>query len=363
MVQIISSKQFGMQSFAFQRGVSFEHHDSQAQLTTLDSLDISGLRGGYSFTHSLALWNGPSTLADADNAVVYAGDSLVANAAGTPTGGKVTGMLVESGSLGSYLIGTALGAVDIFEASQTDSREDDMALLRFALRGNDRVTLSAFDDVVASQNGNDIVNAGAGDDSISGNSGGDTLFGQDGDDLIDGGFGYDQIFGGLGRDVIYGREGSDRIRGNQGGDSIDGAQGNDRLFGGYGYDKIFAGTGRDTLDGGYGQDVLYGGADSDVDVFVFSATGHSPTAETRDVVHDFVSRIDILDLSGMDANTAQAGDQAFVFNGQDVGANAVWYRTSGTSVIVSADVNGDSQADFSLRVTGSHNLSPVDFIL
>lgn len=363
MVQIISSAKFDMQTFAFQRGVTYDSHAVRTVGDTLTSEDIPGLLGSYTYTSSAILWNGAATFANATSGVVYAGRQMGANAAGTPNEGTVTGILQGSGGLGSFLIGVSINASDIFDASQTTSREDDTAILRITLSGNDRITLSDFADVIASQNGNDIVRAGAGNDDIAGNSGADTLFGGTGDDSLSGGFGYDSLSGGEGRDVIHGDAGSDRIRGDQGSDTLYGDAGRDRLIGGYGYDKLYGGAGADKLIGGNGRDALYGGADADVDTFIFKSIEDSPNATQRDVVHDFTRGTDKIDLSALDANSTQTGDQAFTFGGQTAAAHAVWYRLSGTGLIVSADVTGDTQADFSIRVSVMNGLSATDFIL
>lgn len=363
MAQIISSQQFDMLSFVFNRGVTFDHHATKTQAVTLTSADIAGLSGSFKFGSSVSLWNGTAAIATADDAVIYAGNGLSANAAGTPNAGTVTGILRQDGDLGSHLIGVSINAENIFDASQTVSREDDTALLRAALTGDDRAILSAFDDVIAMQSGDDLVRAGGGKDDVSGNSGADTLFGEAGNDLLSGGFGSDILSGGYGRDVLHGDGGGDRLRGNQGADTIYGDAGRDRLFGGYGYDKLFGGTGADRLHGGTGKDVIYAGADADKDTFVFTAISDSPTEAKRDVLHDFTRGTDVIDLSGIDANSDLEGNQAFTFSGVDANDHAVWYSNSGKSIIVSADVDGDSLADFSIRVTLNNGVSASDFDL
>jgi hypothetical protein len=77
---------------------------------------------------------------------------------------------------------------------------------------------------------------------------------------------------------------------------------------------------------------------------------------------------DIIDLSAIDANSSTAGNQAFLFGGQNanvVGRNVTWFEdlTSGNT-IVQADVNGNTTADLTIILTGlNHHLTASDFIL
>ena len=363
MAQLISTQRFTMQSFAFERGVNFDHHSRDADGGRLTAADAPGLSAPFAYSSALSLWDGAGGIASATRSMTYLGTGLDANGAGTPNSGRVTGLVHESGNTGTYLVGVSARAVDIFAASQTTSRSDDIAILRDMLKGSDRVILSAFSDSIATHDGNDTVHAGAGNDTVYGNAGGDKLYGEAGRDVLFGGFGYDMLSGGLNADRLYGGDGSDRLLGNQGNDRLYGESGGDRLVGGYGDDRMYGGVGADVLIGGEGRDVMFGGADTDRDTFVFGQLSESRPGARQDVVHNFVSGTDRIDLSGLDANGALSGDQAFRFTGTTADANAVWYSTTGSSVIVSADVTGDGISDFSIRVTGLQSLAAADFLL
>jgi Ca2+-binding RTX toxin-like protein len=132
-------------------------------------------------------------------------------------------------------------------------------------------------------------------------------------------------------------------------------------------------AGSDILYGGIGSDSLYGGAGDKVkDVFDFNAITESKTGTTRDKVYDFVTKIDKIDLSGIDANTAAANtdDQAFLFSGTTAKANSVWYKkvdVDGSSatkdIVIYGDVDGNTTADFEIGLVGVTSINATDFVL
>ena len=90
------------------------------------------------------------------------------------------------------------------------------------------------------------------------------------------------LFGGSGDDQISGEGGADQIQGEQGDDVLEGNNGADILDGGLGNDVLLGGIGNDILTGGDGDDV-----------FIFSR------GDQRDVITDFVSGDDSIDLNGI----------------------------------------------------------------
>lgn len=142
------------------------------------------------------------------------------------------------------------------------------------------------------------------------------------------------------------------------GDEIHGGDGNDRLFGGKGGDLLAGDGGSDRLIGGNGVDALEGGTGADV--FIFR---HAAEAGRGDVILDF-SRAegDRIDLSGIDARSGAAGDQAFSFIGAKAfsgKAGELRYRDG----IVSGDVDGDGKPDVLIEIANDHALAASDFIL
>ncbi len=194
--------------------------------------------------------------------------------------------------------------------------------------------------------------------------------------------GPDNLAGGKADDTIQGLGGNDTLKGNAGQDSIDGGDGDDllyglagddSLFGGAGADKLTAGDGRDALEGGTGNDQLIGGAGSDLmtggagaDLFVYTATTDSLVAD-MDLIADFAAGAgDRISLVGIDANLNASGNQAFVFATAFTGVAGQLVRAfdeaSGRTT-VSADLNGDGQADFGFQMLGNHTVSSVGWLL
>lgn len=85
--------------------------------------------------------------------------------------------------------------------------------------------------------------------------------------------------------------------------SIDFLAAGSRLIGAAGKDVLLGGSANDVLNGGAGDDVLHGGAGADR--FIFTAGSAS------DVILDFQSGVDRLDLLGFGFNTASAAYAAF----------------------------------------------------
>lgn len=124
--------------------------------------------------------------------------------------------------------------------------------------------------------------------------------------------------------------------------------------GGAGADKLFATEGVDELTGGAGRDR-----------FIFAdAMVRDQAAAVQDVVTDFVSGQDKIDLSRIDANTLRAGDQKLVIveslSGQ---AGQLSVTLSDGDTLLSGDVNGDGLADFQILLTGVTTLTAADLVL
>lgn len=179
------------------------------------------------------------------------------------------------------------------------------------------------DDTVYGGSGNDTISSGAGKDTLFGDSGDDSLYGGAGNDKLSGGSGLDRLFGGADVDTLSGGGSNDYLNGGAGADMLFGGTGNDVLYGDdlddtvseSGNDILNGGYGNDTLIGGFGADRLTGGAGNDIFQYFFAtelSQGHT------DVITDFRHwdgvNGDRIDLSAMDPNAAQAGNQSFFFS-------------------------------------------------
>lgn len=167
-----------------------------------------------------------------------------------------------------------------------------------------------------------------------------------------------------GNDRVTGTAGSDRIYGDGGNDTLSGLGGTDTLDGGLGTDRLIGGTGKDVMTGGSGAD--------DFDFNSISETGM--TGSTRDVITDFSSRSDDIDLSTIDANGSAAGNAAFKFLAAKgaaftgVKGQLKWSQINSSNnaldkTIIQGDINGDKRADFQIELTGLKTLTSGDFIL
>jgi Ca2+-binding RTX toxin-like protein len=264
---------------------------------------------------------------------------------------------------------------------------------------------SNFNDLLTGTATANRVEGGAGADTITGAAGADTLLGGDGDDkfivalaadfatgeIMDGGNGTDELRFAMTaastlaltssvsvEKVVIGTGTAATavtsattaininaslaangltITGNAGANTLTGSAFSDSLEGGAGNDNLGGGSGADTLVGGAGTDSLYGGGGADM--FVFNATNESVKGTGRDIIYDFVSGTDKIDLHLIDANTATSGDQAFAFGGATAMAFGVWFANG----ILSGDINGDKVADFEIGLNGGGSMVAGDLIL
>jgi Ca2+-binding RTX toxin-like protein len=240
----------------------------------------------------------------------------------------------------------------------TDPNNQDNDTLTAAagsVGGNDTLVGTSGANTLSSGNGNDVIFGGAGNDLISGGGDNDTVYGQLGDDTVDGGNNLDIAYGGSGDDVIEGSNGNDLIYGGSGADTTnETGNGDDKIFGGAGGDSINAGSGADTLVGGYGADTMDGGSGND-------RFQYFSVLDTNDRIVNFTAG-DVIDLSGIDANGAGAGNPAFVGltanSDQLVAFGASWFVSGGDTILI-ADTDGDATtAEFMITLVGvGHSLS------
>ncbi|WP_225008345.1 beta strand repeat-containing protein [Novosphingobium percolationis] len=263
--------------------------------------------------------------------------------------------------------------------------------------GNDTIITHGGADRVTGGKGTDLIATGAGDDIIY-------IGGGDGIDAIDGGQGFDTVQataagiaisfsaltgieaitgssltvqGAKGADVfdfasvaltgvlaINGLAGADSIAGTAFSDTLNGGAGNDLLLGRDGNDVLRGDSGDDRLVGGLGADTLTGGGGADR--FVFAAISDSNAANGVDHITDFKQKKDVVDVSGIDANSTLAGDQAFAFIGKAAftAAGQLRFDAVGSHTELSGDIDGDHVADFTIILDSAFAaLKAADFVL
>lgn len=139
-------------------------------------------------------------------------------------------------------------------------------------------------------------------------------------------------------------------------DSVSGGAGNDTITGSAGADRLLGGTGVDTLTGGAGSDV-----------FAYLTTSESGLGVTKaDILTDFTSGQDLIDLSAIDADTTILGNQAFTFIGTaaftGLGQLRIGTDSTGHAAIF-ANTTGTLTADFQISLHNNAALTAVDFLL
>ena len=308
------------------------------------------------------------------------------------TGGVGNDLLI--GGAGGDVMDGGVGD-DMFLVDDTGDQ-----VIELAGGGNDTVrsslsyTLSAdVENLVLKENGelsgsgNDLNNRLTGNDAdnrLSGGVGDDTLVGRDGDDTLLGGTGADTMLGGIGNDTYVIDSEGDRVieESFEGFDTIRSSvsqtmdanteklvlTGTDDLTanGNEIRNQIFGNSGDNVIDGDDGRDLLYGrdGADT----FVFNAITDSDVAVSgRDIIKDFdFAEGDRIDLSGIDADFGQAGDQGFQFVGTDAfsgQAGELRTKFGGGNTLIQGDTNGDGAADFAVLLQGQQTLDNGSFVV
>ena len=118
------------------------------------------------------------------------------------------------------------------------------------------------------------------------------------------------------------------------------------------------------FQGGLGKDTASGG--SGRDLYDFNTTSDSKVGSTaRDVITDFDHLVDDIDLMGLDANTAIAGNQSFRWVGTAplTGPAQVGYFTSSGNTIIRGSNDADAASEFEIQLNGIKTLTAADFYL
>jgi Ca2+-binding RTX toxin-like protein len=371
--------------------IGFGGHDTLLGGSGNDSLD-----GG----------NGDDTLVGAAGSDVLAGglgaDSMLGGADGDTLVGSAGADTLDGGdgsddwaSYAGGSLGVSINLQDSLVGSAdtlvgSDAQGDVMSGIE-NIRGSsgaDFLRGDGLNNYLIGDSGADQLLGEGGADTLSGGSQNDTLNGGAGNDLLDGGSGADQITGGDGYDIVtYRNAGSvlvdltytvaatgqatgdtffliEAVEGSAFTDTLIGDGLGNVLAGGGGNDSLRGGGGNDTLAGEAGRDVLSGGAGADR--FVWTSVDQSqPALGLRDIITDWALG-DRIDLSGMDANSAVDGQQAFTFRGVTLdpftaAAGDVWvYQYAGNTYVV-AGVDANANRDFQIELTGLHTLTAGSF--
>ena len=145
--------------------------------------------------------------------------------------------------------------------------------------------------------------------------------------------------------TLNGGNTADTLVGGEADDVLNGNGGNDNLIGNGGADRLNGGAGFDTMDGGAGADA-----------FIFNAaiTQIGTSAGSRDVILNFESGVDTIDLSAIDANAGflAFGNQAFTWIGDAAFTAAGQIRFDAATGLLEGNVNANRAADFAIEIRG-----------
>jgi hypothetical protein len=150
------------------------------------------------------------------------------------------------------------------------------------------------------------------------------------------------------------------VGGDRGADVLEGGDGGDHLFGARGCDVLRGFDGDDVLNPGRGCDYMRGGAGDDE--FVFFKPREAGRGSKGDVIVDFGTGSDVINLSAIDADRKAAGDQAFRWLGEhglDGQKGALCFQDG----YLLGDVNGDGKANFMIKLEGVFALEATDILL
>lgn len=238
---------------------------------------------------------------------------------------------------GSDLVRSSIGysLIDTDGAGANGGQVENLQLLGTA---NLSATGNSFNNVIYANSGANVVDGGAGTDTLSYAYA--TTSGVTGVTLKLG------VLNGAGQAVASGISGVDLVRNIE---NLAGSAYADMLGGNGSANMLRGGGGLDTLAGGSGRDV-----------FDFDASADS--AGIGDLIMDFVSTSDRIDLSTIDANVATASavaNETFVF----IGA-AAFSTTNATAQLrfvydavghvgtLYGSTDADNAAEFTIRLTG-----------
>ena len=181
-----------------------------------------------------------------------------------------------------------------------------------------------------------------------------------GNNLINGLAGDDNLSGGLGTDTLNGGDGADTLNGGAGVDILNGGNGNDIMLGGGGVDTLTGGAGVDTMSGNGGSDIFIFGDITDGTIL------HTGVGAARDIITDFTTGADDINLAFIDANSLVAGNQAFTLTagggaGAFTGAGQLrgFIEPVTLHLILEGDINGDGVADFQIQLNNPANFIPA----
>ena len=241
-----------------------------------------------------------------------------------------------------------------------------------------------LDDFLTGDSNANRLEGKGGDDHIDGRTGADTMIGGDGadsytvDNLGDvvtelAGEGHDDISTALNTYTLAAGNNIEDLVFTGGGSFVGtGNELNNILIGGASDDQLFGQAGADLLVGRGGQDTLNGGStfDTNPDTYLYQTVSDSLVATSDLIVNFSQANSDRIDLSLIDADAVDVGNQSFAFLAVDNTAFSgtaaeVRYHYDGIdTTFIEVNLNdGGTTADMVIRLSGQYVLTSGDFSL
>ncbi|MBT9097942.1 hypothetical protein KFZ76_09525 [Methylovulum psychrotolerans] len=354
---------------------------------------------------------GVQTILTADGAdVITATTTAATNTISTGAGDDTVHILAAA--TGGYIINAGTGDDLISGGGGNDSIDGS--------DGNDKLNGGTGNDILVGGLGTDVLNGGTGADTLTGGDGSDLYVIDNASDIIietnaDASVGgIDRVYSYLnaytlatnlengillstGAADLTGNGLDNRLFAGAGDNVLDGSLGTDTVFYLYAASAVSVslavagsqntlGSGSDTLisienltgsnysdtlTGDAGANILVGRAGFDTltggggnDIFGFNALSDMGTLSgATDVITDFVSGQDKIDLSTLDANTATVANNAF----SGFIDNTASFTAAGQLMfldgVLYGNTNADSSAEFAIQLTGVTTLATGDILL
>jgi len=269
--------------------------------------------------------------------------------------------------------GNYLHKMELYSQFMSFFQENDITLdkMNSEYHGVQYNSIFAHASPVTTASSDEIVGVIVGDsgDDISGNRDHNIILGGAGHDILSGKGGVDHLDGGDDWDILKGGNHGDYLYGQKGNDILYGGRGSDHLEGGDDWDTIYGNGGKDFLEGGNGFDQLFGGWGQDH--FIFNniwETNSQELGNPSDIIRDFDSKgkkTDTIDLSNINAKWGIKGNEEFdfIFDAEFTGTKGeLRYEQNADYTVVMGDNTGNGMANFSIRLTGEHDLQEDHFI-
>ncbi|QGF93023.1 hypothetical protein GH769_07110 [Pseudomonas sp. CFSAN084952] len=155
-----------------------------------------------------------------------------------------------------------------------------------------------------------------------------------------------------------GGNGNDVIIGNSFNNKISGGDGNDIIYGGAGADILIGGQGKDVFVYRTTTDSVFNGLEKNITIDLPSTNSTNELTGSYDIINDFNSGEDKVDLSALSKNGQFDFRLVESFTG-NVGEIALQYFSEINTTILTANINNpqSSDADFAIQIIGQVDFS------